>query len=53
MKRGGTQARNYVLHIPNGEKTLCGRIVIKVNVDLAFKDVREFHCARCAAKART
>ena len=53
MKRGGTQAKNYVLHIPatvESGKTLCGRSTAHVNYDAAFKAVAEFHCIRCAAK---
>jgi hypothetical protein len=40
--RGGVQARNYVLHIPRGEKTVCGRRASNVN---CFSDKTPSKCA--------
>ena len=52
-RRGGVQAKNYVLHVAkNEEKTLCGRLRAQVNVsgepekDRLYPGVLCFLCAR-------
>ncbi len=54
-KRGGVEAKHYVVHIPDNGSTLCGRVREAVNCypDAATRYAYEEQCCkRCAAKAK-
>lgn len=55
-KRGGVQAKNYVLHLtpPRGKKTLCGRVAAVVNCsDYPNGCSDDAFCRACLKKMKT
>ena len=52
-RSNGVKAAKYVTHVMNGEKTLCGRPVAKVNCQAPDAPVNTDTgtCAACAKKA--